>query len=92
MSIRNLINNKKKVENISKKLFNSVDKDGSGLIDQKELLTVLQSIYEDLGLEMISTKDFKKVFSMLDKNGSGNININEFKQLILCFLEYLCED
>lgn len=92
MSIRNILNNDKKIDNISKIVFSSVDKDGSGLLDQKELNIVIQSIYEDLGLPLPSKKDLKDVFSLLDRNKSGNVNIREFKTLIKCFLEYLAEN
>ena len=91
MSIQGILKNEKKIENISRIVFSSVDKDGSGLIDHKELYLVIQSIYEDLGLPMLSSKDFKEVFAMLDRNKSGTINIREFKILIKCFLEYLSE-
>ena len=91
MSIRSILNNEKKLSNIAKVVFNSVDKDGSGLIDCKELTIVLEAIYKDLGLAVPSKKYMKEVFNMLDDNGSGTININEFKLLIRCILEYLAE-
>lgn len=92
MSIREILKNEKKIDNISRIVFSSVDKDGSGLIDHKELYLVIQSIYEDLGLKMPSNKDIKDVFTLLDRNKSGTINIREFKILIKCFLEYLAEN
>ena len=92
MSIRGILGNEKKIENISRTVFSSVDKDGSGLIDQKELYLVISSIYEDLGLKMLSNKEYKEVFQLLDRNKSGTINIREFKILIKCFLLYLAEN
>lgn len=91
MSIKGLLYNDKKIENICKVVFSSIDKDGSGLLDQKEVFYVIQSIYEDLGLPLPSKKDLKDVFKLLDRNKSGTVNIREFKTLIKCFLVYLSE-
>lgn len=91
MSIKSILLDDKKIEKISKVVFASVDKDGSGLLDQKELFIVIESIYEDLGLTMPSKKEMKSVFSLLDRNKSGTVNIREFKTLIKCFLSYLSE-
>lgn len=91
MSVKKILKDEKKIENICKIVFSSIDKDGSGLLDLKELGIVIQSIYEDLGLNLPSKKDIKDVFNLLDRNKSGNVNIKEFKVLIKCFLQYLCE-
>lgn len=89
MSIKNILYNDKKLEKISKIVFSSIDKDGSGLLDQKELFIVIQSIYEDLRLKLPSKKELKDIFKLLDRNKSGTINVIEFKTLIKCFLIYL---
>lgn len=91
MSIKKILRDEKKIEIISRIVFSSVDKDGSGLIDQKELTLVLHAIYGDLGLNLPSNKEIRDVFNMLDRNKSGTINLREFKTLIRCFLQYLSE-
>ena len=70
-------------------VFNSVDKDGSGLIDIKELENVMHSISNDLGLKPPSKREIREVFNMLDSDGSGNITFYEFKFLVKCILESL---
>ena len=89
MSLKSIVSNEKKLEKIARVVFNSVDKDGSGLIDIKELENVMQSISEDLGLKQPSRKEIREVFNMLDSNGSGNITFYEFKFLVKCILESL---
>lgn len=89
MSIRNILNNDKKVDRIAKVAFKSVDKDGSGLIDIKELEVVMNSIASDLGLDRPPKEEIKDVFNMLDSDHSGNISYKEFKVLIRCVLESL---
>ena len=89
MSIRNILNNDKKLDRISRIAFNSVDKDGSGLIDERELELVMKSIANDLGLAKPTKEEIKEVFTMLDEDKSGNISYGEFKFLIKCVLESL---
>jgi Ca2+-binding EF-hand superfamily protein len=89
MSIKNILNNDKKLDRIARVAFNSVDKDGSGLIDIRELEVVMNSIATDLGLSPPSKQEIKDVFDMLDSDHSGNISFVEFKVLIRCVLESL---
>ena len=65
MSVQNILNNPKRIDKIAKKVFNSVDKDGSGLIDMNELEKVMVTIYSDLDLTMLSHNEVKEVFNML---------------------------
>jgi len=87
MSIKNIINDEKKVDRIARACFKSVDKDGSGLIDIKELESVMKAIAGDLSLPNPTHQDIKDVFKMLDTDNSGNISFYEFKFLIQCVLE-----
>lgn len=89
MSLRSIIEDDKKLEKISRVVFNSVDKDGSGLIDIKELETVMYSISNDLGLKPPSRREIREVFNMLDSDGSGQIKFYEFQFLVKCILESL---
>ena len=65
MSVQNILNNPKRIDIIAKKVFNSVDKEGSGLIDMNELEKVMVTIYSDLDLTMLSHNEVKEVFNML---------------------------
>ena len=56
-----------------KKLFDLVDKDGSGYIDRKELETLLKSINKKFSREEISNG-----FARIDTDLSGRIEFNEF--------------
>lgn len=89
MSLKSIIQDDKKLEKIARVVFNSVDKDGSGLIDIKELETVMYSISNDLGLKQPSRREIREVFNMLDSDGSGNITFYEFQFLVKCILESL---
>ena len=54
-------------------LFNTVDKDGSGLIDRGEMANLLQSLGKSLPQEEID-----EGFAKLDKDSSGLIDFEEF--------------
>lgn len=89
MSIRRILNDQKKISRIAKVVFNSVDKDGSGLIDMNELELVMNTISKDLCLPLPSKTEVRDVFKLLDTDGSGMISLEEFKALIKVILEYL---
>lgn len=89
MSIEKIINTPKKIDRITRIVFNSVDKDGSGLIDINELGLVMSTISKDMGLPNPSKSEIKEVFELLDTDKSGNITLKEFKVLIRSILESL---
>ena len=89
MSIRKILNDEKKLNRIAKVAFKSVDKDGSGLIDLKEMELVMLAIAKDLRMAPPTKNDIREVFTMLDEDKSGNITLNELKILIKCVLESL---
>ena len=89
MSVQNILNNPKKIDKIARRVFNSVDKDGSGLIDMNELEKVMTTISEDLDLPMPSHNEVKEVFNMLDEDKSTMISYKEFRVLIVGILESL---
>jgi len=53
------------------KAFRTFDRDGNGIIDEKELLLTMQSLGEKL-----SKKDVKAMIKSADKNGDGHIDYN----------------
>ena len=56
-----------------KKLFDLVDKDGSGYIDRKELETLMKNLNKNFSREEIS-----EGFARIDVDLSGRIEFNEF--------------
>ena len=59
MSFNNILKDDRKLERIARASFKSVDKDGSGLIDIKELENVMKSIAIDLRLKPPCHQDIK---------------------------------
>ena len=50
MSIKDIINDEKKLREVARVAFESVDTDKSGQIDSKELAVVMEGISKDLGV------------------------------------------
>ena len=89
MSIEKIINTPRKLNRITRIVFNSVDKDGSGLIDINELGLVMNTISRDMGLPLPSKSEIREVFELLDTDNSGTITLKAFKVLIQSILESL---
>ena len=87
MSIRKILSDKRKIDKIVKVIFDMVDKDGSGLIDQAEFEVLMNNISTDMGMKIPSSSDIKIIFNTLDVDYSGLISAKEFKLLIVSILE-----
>ena len=87
MSLKKVLTNKKKVDKITKVIFDMVDKDGSGLIELTEFEIVMNNISLDMGMKLPSISDIRTIFNTLDTDRSGLISTKEFKLLIVSILE-----
>ena len=81
-SIKEILNNEKKLKEVAKVAFESVDTDKSGQIDQEELTKVMAQISGDIGAEPPSKEEVDEVLKHLDTDKSGKIDFNEFLVLI----------
>lgn len=59
--------------------FDMFDVDGSGFIDQKEVLELLQG---DTLESMASKEAIEKAIKEIDANGDGEIDFEEFKEMM----------
>ena len=87
-TIKDILNNEKKLNEVAKVAFDSVDTDKSGQIDESELEKVMAQISND----MPSKEDVKEVLEHLDTDHSGKIDFEEFKVLIKDVLTAMIED
>ena len=81
-AIRDILTNEKKLNDIVKVTFDSVDTDKSGLIDEEELAKVMTQISLDMETEPPTKEDVRKCLEHLDADHSGKIDCREFKILI----------
>ena len=90
--IEHIINDEELLKEISDIAFQSVDTDGSGHINDKELDKIMAQIASDMGAEPPTKENVKEVLKDLDKDGSGEIEPEEFTKLIRNILTALIDN
>ncbi len=91
-SIKDILNDEKKLNEITKTSFDIVDIDKSGTIDEFELEKILAQISSDMGADPPTREDVKDVLKYLDTDKSGKIDFEEFKVLIKDVLESMVQN
>lgn len=89
--IEAILNNEAVFNQVVRSSFESVDKDGSGFIDESELRTVLSGVTKDKGRNF-SDSEVSGMLRELDSNRDGRISIEEYKALIRQVLEIMKEE
>jgi Ca2+-binding EF-hand superfamily protein len=89
--IKETLSNQKKFMEVAKAAFDSVDVDGSGSIDSKELEKVMIQIAHDFKADPPSNEEVMEMMDRLDQDGSGKISFDEFliliRDVLICMLE-----
>ena len=91
-SIKDILNNEQKFQEVAKMAFDSVDTDKSGQIDASELEKIMSQIATDMGSDPPTKEDVMEVLKYLDDDQSGKISFNEFQKLIRDVLTAMLED
>ena len=91
-AIKDILSNEKKLTEVAKIAFDSVDTDKSGQIDGNELEKVMVQIASDIGADPPSKEDVMEVLEHLDEDKSGKVDFNEFKVLIRDVLEAMLDE
>ena len=66
------------------KAFKSYDKDGNGVLDKKEIVSLLQTHFKEQGVHKKPSKDdVEAFFKNVDEDGNGNISFDEFKHFLI---------
>ena len=90
--IKEILNDERKLNVLTKIAFQAVDKDGSKVIEQAELEKIMAQICMDMGAEVPSKEDVQEVLFDLDSDGNKTIEIGEFKAFIKDIPEGMIED
>jgi len=91
-SVNDILSNEELFEEVAKAAFSSVDTDGSGEIDAKELGKVMQQLASETNTEEPSVEEVNEVLEALDEDKSGKISYKEFKVLIREVLKNMLEE
>ena len=81
-TLKEILANESKFNEVVKAAFDSVDTDKSGEIDHSEIEAVMKQVSKDLGTQPPSSDDVNEVIKHLDTNKDGLISFEEFKVLI----------
>ena len=80
--LKSILNDEKKYNEYSDKVFNKADKDKNGYIDKKELAILMQDLINKLRKETkIPENKVELVIKTIDKDGDGKISKEEFRKI-----------
>ena len=82
-----LLKDEKQLDLITKKAFDSYDKNKSGLLELDEIENILKTFAKQNNFPNPTRKECEVVFKSLDLNKDGKINYEEFKQFFIKFLK-----
>lgn len=88
-NIEDILADDAKLTEVTRAVFQAVDKDGSGQIDRKELKAAMLSVSSEAGIPLPTDDQVDEALKALDSDNSGTIDVNEFKELIRQLLQAL---
>lgn len=91
-SLRKILSDESKLNEVTKAAFDTVNTDKSGSINLSQLEIAMNQIANDLGNSLPSKSDVESVFRRLDSNNDGLIDFNEFKVLITDVLNAMIKE
>ena len=86
-TIKKILKDLTKLNNLADKAFETVDSDNSGLITEDELFIILKCMSKDLGLDEPTEDEVLEILSMLDIDKSGKLEKKEFRIFFKKILE-----
>ena len=86
-TVKELLNDENQLDLITKKAFDSYDKNKSWLLELDEIENILKTFAKQNNFPNPTRKECEVVFNSLDLNKDGKINYEEFKQFFIKFLK-----
>lgn len=80
--IRRILNNEEELINISKPIFQAVDVDNSGYIDEKELYQMMCNTASEFQIANPTLEEVQTTMVSLDRNRDGKISLDEYIELV----------
>jgi len=86
--VRTLLSSPVMFSHACKEMFRKHDVNGDGVLQWTEILALVNSLYENFGLEPPREGGLKAFFEATDANGDGVLSEKEFKRFFEMFLRY----
>jgi len=86
-TLKAMLNDQKLVTTLSDKFFSDADTDGSGLIELRELHSLLHGFTYNAGLSDLKEEDIIRLIDSVDQNGDRKLNKIEFRNFFNNFIE-----
>jgi len=80
--LQEILQDRSKLMELTKEVFDIVDKNGSGAIDKEELREALTIVAKDAEMSLPTESEVEGVLKALDTNGNGTLDLVEFEALI----------
>ena len=84
--LQNILNDPVQLDAHIKSIFDEVDSDKSGFVDEIELESILKKFAQTNGGDAPSKEEVAKTLKTLDLNQDGKISLDEFKVLAVKML------
>ena len=91
MNVQELLSNPEKVEQICSQYFNSIDKNRNGVLEYREISSILAKFANDSNSIRSPENEIVDAFNQLDKNKDGKISYTEFKALFDKYLSSIAK-
>jgi Ca2+-binding EF-hand superfamily protein len=82
MTLREILDDKQKLDWLCKVAFDVVDTDKSGFLDKIELEAVMFSVASELSMSKCSKEDIDAILKQLDKNELGKVALSDFRVMV----------
>ena len=81
-AIKEILADQEAINKITSLAFDKIDADNSGLLDMKEVETIMLRISADMGVEPPKPAEIEEIFKGIDRDNNGTIDYEEFSTLI----------
>lgn len=92
MTLREILEDKQKLDWLCKTAFDVVDTDKSGFLDKIELEAVMFSVASELSMTKSSKDDIDGILKQLDKNELGKVALPDFRVMVEQLLAQIVEE
>ena len=89
MSVKDVLSDPVKLNQVAKMAFDGVDADHSGFVDESELGNLMTTMAAELNIPAPKPNEVKDAFKAMDTDKNGKVTLDEFTVLVKQILELM---